>query len=85
MSFQNMGLSRTEVISAMLSIDNTEENNYKSEGPHVKNVSGPKRVYGGYVVAQAYKAVKEYARKIKDENPIFSMHYNFLSSGMYVE
>uniref|UniRef100_A0A8R1E923 Acyl-CoA thioesterase-like C-terminal domain-containing protein n=1 Tax=Caenorhabditis japonica TaxID=281687 RepID=A0A8R1E923_CAEJA len=63
--------SRTKVISSMLSIDNIEKNIYRSEGPHVGNIPGPKRVFGGYVVAQAYKAVKEYTKKIQDENPIF--------------
>lgn len=65
----------------MLSIDNIDDNIYRSEGPHIGGIVGPNRLFGGYIAAQVYEAVRNYKNKINDENVIFSMHYNFVSAG----
>lgn len=65
----------------MLSIDNIDDNIYRSEGPHIGGIFGVNRLFGGYIAGQVYEAVRIYKNKIKDENVIFSMHYNFVSAG----
>ncbi|CAP39300.1 Protein CBG22797 [Caenorhabditis briggsae] len=74
-------VTRTQLISAMLSIDNIDDNIYRSEGPHIGGIVGPNRLFGGYIAAQVYDAVRNYKNKINDEKVIFSMHYNFVSAG----
>ncbi|CCD62805.1 HotDog ACOT-type domain-containing protein [Caenorhabditis elegans] len=74
-------VTRPQLISAMLSIDNIDDNIYRSEGPHIGGIFGVNRLFGGYIAGQVYEAVRIYKNKIKDENVIFSMHYNFVSAG----
>ncbi|EFP09759.1 hypothetical protein GCK72_025277 [Caenorhabditis remanei] len=74
-------VTRTQLISAMLSIDNIDDNIYRSEGPHIGGIVGPNRLFGGYIAAQVYEAVRNYKNKNNDKNVIFSMHYNFVSAG----
>lgn len=74
-------VTRTQLISAMLSIDSIDDNVYRSEGPHIGGIVGPNRLFGGYIAAQVYEAVRVYKDKINEERVIFSMHYNFVSAG----
>uniref|UniRef100_A0A1I7TRB1 Thioesterase superfamily protein n=1 Tax=Caenorhabditis tropicalis TaxID=1561998 RepID=A0A1I7TRB1_9PELO len=74
-------VTRTQLISAMLSIDNIDDNIYRSEGPHIGGIVGPNRLFGGYIAAQVYEAVRNYKTKNNDDRVIFSMHYNFVSAG----
>lgn len=74
-------VTRTQLVSAMLSIDNIDDNIYRSEGPHIGGIVGPNRLFGGYIAAQVYEAVRNYKNKSNDDKVIFSMHYNFISAG----
>ncbi|CAI2357890.1 unnamed protein product [Caenorhabditis sp. 36 PRJEB53466] len=78
-----MVTKRTQLVSSMLSIDRIDENVYRSEGPHIGGIVGENRLFGGYIAAQVYDAVRKYKKKMcdVDERLIFSMHYNFLAAG----
>ncbi|CAI5454542.1 unnamed protein product [Caenorhabditis angaria] len=76
-----MSAFKKQLVSSLFSIDYVGENVYESNSPHIGGVIGPNRLFGGYIAAQTYFAVRDALRKNHDERVIFSMHYNFVSAG----
>ncbi|CAD6187395.1 unnamed protein product [Caenorhabditis auriculariae] len=75
--------TRRQLVSSLYNIENVTSTRFRSDPPHMGGILGILRVFGGYVMAQAYTVSRMFlVQRLGNSNKFISnMHYNFIRPG----